>query len=499
MRTEGLEKLHRITFSTPKILTSLTILGLFLLLAYRFKIGILNFVVFSSILAVSIPILKVKFDLRRYTFFLAFVSLAVILIDIISKPLNTNPIAGIFVAFVSTTVLYFTSESNLIKTGIASLLMSMSISPTPLTVLGTLMGFLFVEAMDRDFDGFNVRKYFKSFLLSWLTDNPHYFEEVLKERATDFKGWIKFLKFGDIKLVTTSFHPGPIRNIGGARLVNAINSMENAFYLHSPTYHALNPVSYEEVEKIIRSIDFNGEKVIPMKPYEIESERYVLRVFPFDKVKLMFIIGKECIDDLPYELNVDNAIVVDSHNAHCKNFRPNVEELRRLIKEGLKRKTEFCKLRYAFKKFEVETNSICGSVSILLLDYGFERHAIIVFDGNNVDLEFRKEIEKFCKMHGFKATVASTDNHSKTGVSTKFTYLPVGSDNNDRVIFELLKDVFTLDFKECEIEFGKRDVVVKVVGEDFCRFVSSVSSFGVKISNLYFVLLITAFGLSLIL
>ncbi|RLI86619.1 MAG: hypothetical protein DRP01_03835 [Archaeoglobales archaeon] len=496
MKVEGLEKLHRITFSIPSAFTSFAALATILIVANKL-IDILRFSVFSIALAISIPILNVKFDLKKFMFLLTFFAFSIVLMRATSDLLKTNPVAGIFVSFTLLTVLYFTSESNLIEVTLISSLISLSISTTPLIVLGVLMGVLFVKVMDREFDGFNMGKYFKGFLLTWLTDDPRFFEDVLKERSVEFEGWVKCMRFGDARLITTSFHPGPMRNVGGARLVCEINSMDNTFYIHSPTNHALDPVSREEVERIMRSVDCRGESLLPMKPYDVEGERYVLRVFPFDKVKLMFIVGKECIDDLPYDLNVDGAVVVDSHSAYCKDFEPDILELKSLIDRGLNVKCEPCKLRYAFKKFNVETKSMCG-VAVLILDYCNEKHVIVIFDGNNVDLKFRREIEDFCKKNGFKAVVASTDNHSKTGISTKFTYLPVGYDKRDNVIFEILRECFKLKTEDCEVKFSKRDVTARVVGEEFCKFISHVDRSCIWMSALYLTLLTTSFLLSLL-
>ncbi|WP_457548966.1 DUF2070 family protein [Archaeoglobus sp.] len=498
MNTEALERLHRIAFSTPNLFTTMIILCLSFLIIYELKFGILNFIAFSIALALFVPILNTKFNLRRYSFFIAFVSVSTILINTLSKYINTNPV-GIFIAFITTTVLYFTSEAEVIKVSIASSVESLLLYPNVATILGVLLGIIFIKFMNREINGYNVRLYFKRFLLSWLTNDPSYFEDVLKSEAVRFKGWVKCLRIGKAKLVTTSFHPGPLRNIGGAKLVERINSIENAVFLHSPTDHSLNPVSADEVEKIIASICCNDVKLKPMKPFDLESDNYILRVFPFDKVRLMFVIGKNCIDDLPYDLNVDGAMVVDAHNAHCEVFRPNLKELKELVRKGIELERELCEMKYAFRKFRVETNSICGSVAILLLDYGFERYAIVVVDGNNVKLGFRKEIEDFCAKKGFKAIVASTDNHSKTGVNTKFTYLPVGSDERDRVIFEMLEECFKLNFEDCDVYFAKREVEIDVVGEKFCRFIDEVGRFGLKVAKLYFSLLSISFALSIIL
>lgn len=498
MNTEHLEKLHKIAFSTPSLLTSLVILIFSFVLTYILNLNVLNFLIFAVLLAIFVPLLKTKFELPRYTFFVTFVSIFSIFIDTISRFLNTSP-NGIFVAFVTTTVLYFVSESNVIKTSIASTILSLAFYPNLITVLGVFFGIIFIFLMDKEFYGYNVRECFKSFLLSWLTNDPKYFEDILTKGSVEVKGKVRCLKIGEAEVVTTSFHPGPVRNIGGARLVGEINSIPNAFYLHSPTDHSMNPVNSEEVSKIISSLSCSQVKLKPMRPFEIDGENYILTVFPFDKLRLVFVNGKRCIDDLPKEVSYDNVIVVDAHNAYCKKFEPNVNELRSLIERSLSVETEKAKLRYFFKKFRVETNSICGSIAIMILDYGLNKFVIIVFDGNNVKLEFRKEIEEFCRRRGFKAIVASTDNHSKTGITTKFTYLPVGSDERDKVIFEYLEECFKEDLKDCEVFFGEREISVKVTGDKFCKFIEKAGVYGVKMAFTFLAFFALSFILSAIL
>ncbi len=494
MNTEGLERLHRITFSTPGVAFNVAILLAVLSAVYLLKFDPLRFIAFSIVLAVMFYVFKAKFNFRRYSFFLAFLMTVSLLVDVISRGIRSAP-SGIVISFVIVTVLYFLSESDVFGASISSL-SSLVLYPSPKTLLGVLFGVLFLKYMDREIEGYNVRDYFKHFLLTWVTGDPSYFERSLMSKGVKFKGWVKCLRIGEATLVSTSFHPGPMRNVGGARLVGRINSIENAVYLHSPTDHSLNPVNSEEVSKIVKSISCCDVKLTPMRPFLIESDNYRLQVFPFDKTRLMFVIGKRCIDDLPPELNVEDAMIVDCHNAHCKNFKPNLKELKDLIDEGLRIQTKPCNLRYAFKKYRVETNSICGSISVILLDYGFDKYALVVFDGNNVKVDFRREIEDFCESKGFKAVIASTDNHSKTGISTEFTYLPVGSDERDRIVFDILEDCFKMETKDCDVTFGRRDLEVLVTGERFCKFVDGVGRFGLSVAKVYFALLLLSFLLS---
>jgi putative membrane protein len=512
MNTESIESLHSKTFTTPNLATSLVLIVAILLISYpifRFKL-VYSCVVAFILLALYKPLLKMHMNFKRIAFFVAFLLLSILLLDAITYALRNRCASAVFLSFILLIVLYFASERDIKVVIPLSVLFSTAITSLSAinlvsSLIGVLIGLIYLKYVDKDIRGFNVREYFKAFLLSWLSNSPRYFEDVLKKKATTFRGWVKCIAFGDVKLVSTSFHPGPMRNIGGARLVEKVISLGNAIYLHSPTGHELNPVSFEEVVKIVGAVKCSDVTLKPMKPFDLESDNYILRVFPFDRVRLMFFIGKNCLDDLPYELNeyaekFGEAIVVDSHNAHCRDFKPRLDELRSLIRRAFEVRTDYCNVEYYYKSYPVETETICGVVEVLLLKYHKQKHLILMIDGNNIDLNFRKRIEEFCRKWGYIATVISTDNHSKTGIQAKIGYKPIGLDEKDEVVFKLLEDCFkSAEFRSCEITYSKRFVDVRVTGRDFCVFVSEVGSFGFKALRLFLALLVSTALLSIIL
>ena len=152
MNTEALERLHRIAFSTPNLFTTVIILSFSFFIIYELNFGVLNFTAFSIALALFIPILGIKFDIKRYSFFIAFISISSILINALSKYFNTNPV-GIFVAFITTTVLYFTSEAETLKVSIASSVESLLLYPNVATILGVLLGIIFIKFLNREING----------------------------------------------------------------------------------------------------------------------------------------------------------------------------------------------------------------------------------------------------------------------------------------------------------------------------------------------------------
>lgn len=392
-----------------------------------------------------------------------------------------------------TLTLYFTSESSERKVIFTSFLIFLALYPVNYlysfqaphrftayiltTASGLLLGYVFIKFLDRNYGVFNIKQLLKSFVLFWLTSVPEYFERELEKTGKIEKGWVKCLSVGDAKLITTSFHPGPMKNVGGAQLVpELLRRIDNSIYLHSPSKHESNPVSRKEVEKIISSIKCSENILRAERPFEVEGKRFLLRVFPFDGLKMLIFCGKEAIDDIPPIIYrtagnyFKEVILIDGHNAYAKNYDITAEdffELEELLSKASHIRTEETNVQHFFYKKELNSDNV-NFAAILLLDYSKEKHAIIMLDGNNIVKEFREEVEDFVGKKGFKATVVSTDNHSKTGVSTKIGYRPVGSLKDRKKVFSFLAEAFeNADFRETAFSYSKNELTVKTMGRDF--------------------------------
>lgn len=519
-----MEKFYSKLFSTPKEFVSAGVIAISIALA-SFLNGSGSFFgmryLFLSLATLFVLLiyrrfLRLAINKRRLLFFVMVVLIFIEFFDILSVHVFGKDL--IVLAPASITALlavsfYFTSESSELKSTLASFMLSILLYPisyelsfqaphrslgyTLTALIGSILGYLFIRYLDKDFEFFNVKRFLKAFLLFWLTCDAEYFERELRKIGIRFKGWVKCLRIGKVRLISTSFHPGPLRNIGGAKLVDRIlSSIENSIFLHTAVGHELNPVDANNVAKIVSAVKCDDVELKAEKPFEIEGNRYILRVFPFGKVRLMILIGKQESDDLPFELNglIDkDVMLVEAHSAHKPNFEVSddyIEEVKELIERSKNVKTGKANLKYFFKRIEAETRNICGYIAILILDYGNEKHAILMLDGNNVDLGFRNEIEEFCREKGVIATVVSTDNHSKTGISPKIGYKPVGADEEDRkIVFEFLKDVFeNLRLEDCEdIGYGYNEVKADVMGKRFFELVDlAFRNIGEKAIYLFF-------------
>ncbi len=532
-----MERFYSKLFSTPKELVSTVVTAISIVLA-SFLNGSESFfgtrylllgLICLAILLVYRKFLGMAINKKRLLFFVMVILIFIEVFDAVSVHILSKDLVVLAPASITallTVTFYFISEASELKSALASFLLSVILYPISYvfsfqaphrtlgyvltSLIGSVLGYHFLRYLDRDFEFFNVKRFLKAFLLFWLTCDAEYFERELRRVGVKFRGWVKCLRIGRARLITTSFHPGPMRNIGGAKLVGKILSeFENSMYLHTAVGHELNPVDEENVERIVSAVRCDGLRLKAERPFEIEGEHYVLKVFPFGKVRLMILLGKEVTDDLPYELNETvgrNVMLVEAHSAYGKEFEVGEEHVRdakELIKRALNVKTEEIELQYFFWKERLKSENLCGYVSTLVLDYGGERHAIIMLDGNNVSLDFRREIEKFCRMKGVKATVISTDNHSKTGISPKIGYKPVGADESDRkAVFNFLERVFSnLKFEKCEnILYGYNDVEAVVMGKRFFELVElAFRSVGEKAIYLFFAMIAFQFAVAFLL
>jgi len=462
----GVESLYQKLFSIPRaeIMVVLSFLSA-LLLSLLDEILLYFWALVFAVSIVAVKVIKLKFDLKRISF-LAF------LITVISLPAVLVSGSAAASAFLLILVYYFCSEKKLLSIPVASL-PYVVLSPNILTLLGLLISAIFVAIYLRMLDVkvgvVRIKDFVENFVLFWLTSNPNYMEKFLEASAEEFEGIVRCLTVNDARVVQTDFHPGPFRNVGGAKLVERL-SAGNAVYLHSPTSHARNPVSSGEVEKIVSSVRFSGKNLTPHKPFRIEGNNFEVYCFPFGEQRIIFVSGKNHIDD--FIVN-SKSFVVDCHNAYEKNYDPDdkdVEEIQSLVREAEERTSQPAEVKSGFVRIDAETESLCGYVAAILLDYAGERYAIVVFDANNVDLKFRRHIESLFGEIGYRAIIVSTDNHAKTGVRAKLAYKPAGGDSRDWEIAEkLVEKCRNAELKETVFSYNEERVRIKVMGPKILR------------------------------
>lgn len=463
---KGIESLYQKLFSIPRaeIMVAVSFLSA-LMLSLLDEILLYFWALLFAVSIVGVRVINLKFDLKRISF-LAF------LITVITLPavlVNGSVTASAFLLFL---VYYFCSEKKFLSIPLASvpyLVLSPNISTLLILLISAIFVVIYLKMLDVKVGVVRIKDFVENFVLYWLTSNPEYMEKFLETSAEEFEGRVRCLTINNARVIQTDFHPGPFRNVGGARLVEKL-SAGNSVYLHSPTSHARNPVSFGEVEKIASRLRCSGKNLIPQKPFRIESSNFEVYCFPFSEQRVIFVSGKKHIDD--FIVN-SKSFVVDCHNAFEEGYDPDsrdVEKIQSLVKEAEKITSQPAEVKSAFVRIDAETESLCGYVATILLDYSGEKYAIVVFDANNVDLEFRRHVENLFDEIGYRAIVVSTDNHAKTGVRAKLAYKPAGGDSKDwEIAKKLVEKCRNAELKETVFSYFEDRARIKVMGERLLR------------------------------
>ncbi|WP_456467727.1 DUF2070 family protein [Archaeoglobus sp.] len=464
---KSFESLYYKLFSIPKpgVMLAVSLAAALLLSLVHLAIIKLWLAVFLISL-LGIKIAGLKFDLKRISFLAIFVS-------VLSFPallIAGDVAASSFILFIT---FYFCSERKLLSFPLSALpylAVDPSVQTAAILTLSAILLVVYLKVLGTSVGKINIRDFVESFVLFWLTSKAEYMERFLLKHSENFEGRVRCLTVGDVRLVSTDFHPGPFRNVGGAKLVRTLSG-KNSVYLHSPTSHAMNPVNGGEVAKIAGALRCSGERVKPLRPFAIHGKKFDVYCMPFDRLRLIFVSGKRHIDD--FIVNSNN-FVVDCHNAYESDYDPDEEEINeisQLVDMAEKRESlEVKNFRYGFVKMDAESESICGYVAAVLLDYDGERYAIVVFDSNNVDLTFRKHVESLFAGIGYRAIVVSTDNHEKTGIRAKQSYKPAGRCEEDWKIAEKLADrCRELELSEGRCRYSEGKVGIRVMGRELLR------------------------------
>ncbi|WP_456478309.1 DUF2070 family protein [Geoglobus ahangari] len=502
-----LEKFYSKIFSVPKKRVSVAI-GITSIVLASYLNGISGksffamryFFIGLALLALLLffgRLLGSGFNSRRIFFFALFMLVLIEIADVIAIHLLSPELIVVSpsaIAFILSVALYFTSErfSYLAPLLILALLypvdylFSFSAPHRGLayalsSLAGVSLSYLFVSFMSGKAGRIVVSDILRDFVLYWLKGEPGIFERRIKMYSEVREGKVFVIRVGDATLIAPEFHPGPFRDIGGAKLVERALGRFSMF-LHAASTHATNPSTGEDVEAIIRvTPEFEGARA--RKPYSVEGKRFRLKIYPFTTFTLIIIHGKESIDDIPSEVRdiaerfFANPIVVDGHNAYAERYELTPEdmtEIYMLMEKASQISPDECgRFEAYFTSADYESQSICGKLALLLMSFEGERHGILMVDANNMDIELREYLERVGKKYGVELDIITTDNHSKTGVSPKIGYKPAGMVDAEAIESFLERAMANAKLSEVEVEFGVASVRVTVMGERFFKDVDA--------------------------
>lgn len=341
------------------------------------------------------------------------------------------------------------------------------------------------------------------FVSQWLYHNKDLEDafETVGQRVKTIVSLMGFKRKNDtIYFITPYVHFGPFGNLGGSEFSYLIsNKMDKkyhsttSFIFHGTVTHDLNPVASSEIDKLMESINgiINGARYSSAsislhmgKEDECRAESLLINESAFIGVTraplvtedINFGLGLSMIYDA--ERYVDNAMVVDQHNAETgeiTSFEPGEEigyRYLRAIENSISSKSRKNKLKIGVSS--VNPASIpgfpaMGGAGIKVAVFSSDpEYVIILLDCNGITPDFRNRIDREVVAVGKKkgknwtVGVFTTDTHQTNIVKGVLNPLK----EEDIILSEVVKSVLEAsdDMQEAEFFSGKKWFDINVLG-----------------------------------
>ena len=292
----------------------------------------------------------------------------------------------------------------------------------------------------------------------------------------------------NLTMVFPYVHPGPLGDLGSSNISAKLQKNhedQKLMVFHTTTTHDDNCAGDSEIDKISKVIDESGkESTYCYEPYFGKYLTFlplgdggIFFISPddprFDDVKITE--GRKIVRKAKL-LGLKWAVTIDQHNNNMDEPKE-LEDISYLLKEveqAVKSRKSKKTISVAYSRSVPEYKDIGpGGIAFVSISIGSKKLAIILFDGNNMEYEFRQKVES--SLDGYdKILVCTTDNHivNTNGLNVN----PVGrfSDHDEivKIVKKLEED--TLNQKEVRMEYVKRDIWLKVAGENQWAKINSI-------------------------
>jgi putative membrane protein len=371
--------------------------------------------------------------------------------------------------------------------------------------VGIVLAWIFLKYINFDLTKLKVNKLLKAFLINWLSNDYNVFEREIQNFSVETDGWIKvFGKRGSGYIIQTSFHPGPLRNIGGGVLIESIFNKEDStgvfLYTHTATQHSLNPATHKDVSRITECLNqLRGEiqgifNKSMGQPILVKGVYFNAMCIPFENTPLV-IISKNGFgpDDMPFSINqlaediftkagFQNVLLIDSHNSmpvHDTWKEEYLKDLKFILKQCASRSIHEAKEMYqvGFGKKIIHARSVCDNgIRVVIFKSKSITAGIVMIDGNNMDRDFKKDVINLATTKGVEmCEVITTDNHTRNATG-KYGDIPVGNLTNENAAIlkaiDIAMEEALMNMGGGGMEYFKFHVPsIQVMGEEFFRLV----------------------------
>jgi putative membrane protein len=283
-------------------------------------------------------------------------------------------------------------------------------------------------------------------------------------------------------------HPGPLGDLGSSNITAKLQRKhqdQQLLVFHTTTTHDDNCAGDNEIEKISNVLNEKGKQFVFC--YEPFLGRY-LTFLPLGDGGLFFLSPDDPrFDDVKLtegrkivrkarSLGLKWAVTIDQHNNNMDEPKEltDVSYLLGEVEEAVKGRKNKKSLLVSHSKYVPDFKDLGpGGVSFLSMTAGSKKLAIVLMDGNNMEYEFRRKIED--SLPGYdKVLVCTTDNHvvNTNGLNVN----PVGRFADHEEMIRIVKrlEQETSNQEEASMEYVKRDIWLKVAGENQWEKLNSV-------------------------
>ncbi|MEL9990920.1 MAG: DUF2070 family protein [Thermoproteus sp.] len=304
--------------------------------------------------------------------------------------------------------------------------------------------------------------------------------------------------------VVSDFHPGPFRNIGGGSLIEklvarGLRSGYDVVFMHGVGGHERDPVSSEDVERIVNEVFRAASTIRPeglvggVEPERLEVDDIRVTTFSLGVGPPLAIVSRvhSASDDIPLYVaeRIDRRgyILIDAQNKFDGPLRWDEKDISALQKalDGLQSKS--CRdfkigIGRADSSFvdPLRLELGAGGVAAIVTKCDGRKSLLVVFDGNNMDSEFYKKLQERYRSYDLVEAI-TTDTHASTGVGVgNGGYRTVGSGIRHEDLFKLVdRAVASAEaslgagrgaYKEVEVE-------VEVFGNNFAQIRGVIESY----------------------
>lgn len=336
------------------------------------------------------------------------------------------------------------------------------------------------------------------------------FDYAFKPLGVEEKGKVRLYLIengGRFLFVVSDFHPGPFRNVGGGILVEklvtrGLRGGYDVVFLHGVGGHERDPVSSEDVERIVDEV-FRAASSLSTKDVDEGVIHGKLEVGDVRVVAYSLGVGpplaivsriNSAADDIPLDVarRIDDKglVLVDAQNKFDGTLRWTEEDVASLQRalEALS-KLERCKgFRIGVGKADasfvdpLRLELGAGGIAAVVAQCGNRKALLLVFDGNNMDAAFYKKlVEKFKGAYDLVEAI-TTDTHASTGMGVgNGGYRTVGSGIRHEELLKLAERAVAVAERSLGTPkrgaYGEIEIAVKVFGPNFAQIRSVVESY----------------------